>query len=137
MFKRRTQRRKSEDSQQLKVHNISYFFRQQLLLCIQQVPQPLFFEYLKQIKDKNSTALCKSKYQLCESNQQNYKAIKERKEGTSLSVMDINEGSPVTKILIINMEFNRGARVNFPTIMKNASQPLATTPGQDFRFTSH
>lgn len=37
---------------------------------------------LKQNKDKNSTASCKSNYQLHKSNQQNYKAIKENKAGT-------------------------------------------------------
>lgn len=48
--------------------------------------------------------------------------------------MDINEGNPVTKILIINVEINRGARVNFPTIMKNANKPSATAPHRDFRL---
>lgn len=64
------------------------------------------------------------------------KTTKQLKKGRHMSVMDINEGNPVTKILIINMEINRGARVNFPTIMKNANKPSATAPHQDFRLTS-
>lgn len=38
-----------------------------------------------------------------------------------MSVIDTSEGNSVTKMLIINMEFNRGAIVKSPTIMKNAS----------------
>lgn len=54
------------------------------------------------------------------------KTTNQLKEG--MPVMDINEGNSITKILIINLEFNRGARANSPIIMKNASEPSATTP---------